>query len=136
MEAAHRLVYELATYEKAAEEVVTTPNTFEKDFKSGCFLGLIAEDHKKNVIGMAMYFYSYSTWKGRILYLDDLVVDEKWRRHGVGKELFDAIVTEAKRSGVTVMKWQVLDWNQPALDFYAKYDATIEKDWWNGKLKF
>ena len=77
---------------------------------------------------------AYSTWKGKMLWLDDFVIKEEYRRKGLGKLLFDAVVVESKNREVNLMKWQVLEWNDPAIKFYEKYGATIERNWFNGKL--
>lgn len=79
---------------------------------------------------------AWSTWKGKMLYLEDFVVKENVRGHGVGKLLFDALIAEAKRLDCVMMKWQVLDWNIPAIRFYEKYDTVFDKEWWNGKIYF
>ena len=77
---------------------------------------------------------TYSTWKGRMFYLEDFVVLEAYRRLGLGQMLFDAFLQEAKDQQCRLVKWQVLDWNEPALRFYRKNNAVIEKEWWNGKI--
>lgn len=133
MSALHALVYELAVYEKAPEEVVTTPEEYTRDFREGRFECFVAEG-SQGIAGMALFFMAYSTWKGKMLYLDDLVVSEPYRRRGIGKRLFEAVLEEGRRRGCRLVKWQVLDWNEPALAFYRKYNAVIETDWWNGKL--
>ncbi len=133
MPAVHALVYELAVYEKAPEAVVTTAEEYRRDYQAGRFECLVAE-MSGQVLGMALYFMAYSTWKGKMLYLDDLVVTEAHRRGGIGRQLFEAVLEEGRRRGCRLVKWQVLDWNTPALAFYRRYDAIIETDWWNGKI--
>ncbi len=133
MPAVHALVYELAVYEKAPEEVITTPEEYRRDFQAGRFECFVAETSGR-VVGMALYFMAYSTWKGKMLYLDDLVVTEAHRCSGIGRRLFEAVLEEGRRRGCRLVKWQVLDWNTPALAFYRRYDAIIETDWWNGKI--
>jgi GNAT superfamily N-acetyltransferase len=135
MPAVHALMYELAVYENAPEAVKATVAEYERDFENGVFRCQVAEMDGK-VVGMILYFMMYSSWKGRMLYLDDFMVTEAYRRYGVGQMLFDAFLDEAKREGVRLVKWQVLDWNTPALRFYEKNKAIIEKDWWNGKIIF
>lgn len=130
----HRLVYELAEYEKAADQMTASIETYEMDFDAGWFETLVAETDKKETIGIALYYKTYSTWRGRMVYLEDFVVQKDWRRHGVGQLLFDAFVAEAKKTGAKIVKWQVLDWNEPAIKFYKKNDAIIEQEWWNGKI--
>jgi GNAT superfamily N-acetyltransferase len=127
------LVEELALYEKAPEAVITSVAIYERDFNAGIFEAVVAEKEGE-IVGMALYYMAYSTWKGRMLYLEDFVVRESARRFGVGQLLFDAYVAIAKEKGATIVKWQVLDWNEPAVKFYEKNNAIIEKEWWNGKI--
>ncbi len=133
MPAIHALVYELAVYEKAPEAVTTTPEEYLEDFRNGRFESLVAEMDGK-VAGMVLFYAAYSTWKGKMLYLDDFVVWESYRRYGVGQLLYDAFLEEGRKRGCRLVKWQVLDWNTPALRFYEKNDAIVEKDWWNCKV--
>lgn len=128
------LVKELASYEQQPEAVTATVQDYEKNFLEGLFQALVAFDEQNRVIGTAIYYIGWSTWKGRMLYLEDFVVLEKARGQGVGKLLFDAMLLEAIRLDCKLMKWQVLDWNIPAINFYNKYNARIEKEWWNGKI--
>jgi len=125
------LVKELATYEKEPEAVTATLKDYEDNFKN-IFEAHVAELDGK-IIGTTIYYMTWSTWKGRMLYLEDFVVTEKHRRHGVGQLLFDAFMEEAKNQNVRLVKWQVLDWNEPAVNFYEKNQTIIEKDWWNVK---
>jgi len=83
---------------------------------------------------MAFYYYKYSTWKGSCLYLEDLVVREAFRKEGVGSKLFEAIIRVAKLKKVKRMEWQVLDWNEPAINFYNKYNAELDPEWINGRF--
>lgn len=133
--AIHGLVRELAIYEKAEEAFTATIEMYRQDFKDGVFEAIVAEDEQE-VIGMALYYMSYSTWKGKMLYLEDFVVRQKYRRMGIGDLLFDKVVEIAQSKGCKLLKWQVLDWNKPALNFYNKKNAIIEKEWWNGKIIF
>lgn len=133
MPAVHALVYELAVYERAPDAVITTPAEYARDFRDGRFDCIVAEG-PEGIVGMALFYMAYSTWKGNMLYLDDLVVTESCRRSGVGSRLFEAVLEEGRRRRCRLVKWQVLDWNEPALAFYRKYDAIIETDWWNGKI--
>lgn len=126
------LVKELARYENAEEQVKTTIQDYEKNFLSGVFDATVAEANGA-IIGMVLYFICWSTWKGRMMYLDDFVVKEDFRQLGVGQMLFDELFIEAKKRGCKLVKWQVLDWNEPALKFYKKNESIIEKEWWNGK---
>lgn len=129
------LINELAVYEKAPEEVTVTLEEFEaagfgerpvwKAFVAECD-GLVQ--------GFALYYIRYSTWKGCRLYLEDFLVTEEMRGRGIGKLLFDRIVREAKEKGFNGMTWQVLDWNEPAINFYNKYQAHLEAGWLNVSL--
>ena len=129
----HELVKELAVYEKAGSEVSTKVSDYEKGLQGGLFEVIVAEwDHV--IIGMVFYYMTYSTWKGKMLYLEDFVVKDAYRRFGAGQILFDALLAEARRKEAVLVKWQVLDWNEPAISFYEKNKATIEKDWWTCKV--
>ena len=128
----HALVYELAVYEKEPEAVFTTPEEYLEDFRNGLFESHVAEMEGK-VVGMTLFFMMYSSWKGKMLYLDDFVVNEQYRRFGVGQKLYDAFIEEGRRRSCRLVKWQVLDWNEPAIKFYEKNEAIIEKGWWNVK---
>jgi len=93
----------------------------------------VAEENSV-ILGFAVYYIRYSTWKGQRLYLEDLIVTEAARGKGLGKLLFDRLIVEANELGFSGMVWQVLDWNEPALNFYRKYEATVEAGWLNGSL--
>lgn len=129
----YSLVRELAIYENAPNELTATIEDYERDFDEGVFESHIAI-HEKKVVGMMVYYMSYSTWKGKMLYLEDFVITEHFRKKGIGLLLFEAFLAEAKQKGARLCKWQVLDWNVPAIQFYEKYGATIEKDWWTVKF--
>jgi GNAT superfamily N-acetyltransferase len=133
------LVKELAVFEKAPDQVTVTLEHFiETGFgKNPVWYALVAfdaDDSDKKIIGISLYYMRYSTWKGLRLYLEDLIVTEEFRGKGVGKKLFDATVEEARRLNVSGMMWQVLDWNQPAIDFYKKYGADVSSEWLNCSL--
>ncbi len=127
------LVNELALYEKAPQEVTVTLADYEKDFENKVFDIILAEEENE-IVGLAFYYMAYSTWKGKMLYLEDFVVKEGLRGNGIGKLLFKAFLEEAQNLGASLAKWQVLDWNKPAINFYEKYNSTIEKEWYNGKI--
>ena len=131
----HALIKELAEYEKAPQEVTNTVDDMLRDGfgPNPVYRCLVAETDGK-VAGMAIYFVKYSTWKGKGIYLDDIVVTELMRRMGIGKLLFDAIVKDAKLLGAKQLHWQVLDWNTPAIEFYKKYYADLDGEWINCKL--
>lgn len=127
------LVKELATYERSPEAVVTTVEDFVIDFEADWFELLVAEAEGE-IVGIALSHKAYSTWKGRMYYLDDLVVREAWRSQGIGQLLFRAVADRARAAGARVLKWQVLDWNEPALRFYERSGAEVEPGWLNGRL--
>jgi GNAT superfamily N-acetyltransferase len=133
MPAIFALVEELALYEKAPEQVITSVEIYEQNFQEGIFHAVVAENDNE-IVGMALYYMAYSTWKGKMLYLEDFVVKEEFRRYGTGQMLYDAFMEAAKSLNCSLVKWQVLDWNEPALRFYEKNNAIIEKEWWNGKV--
>ena len=130
-----RLVRELALFEKAPLEVTNTVNDMESDlFGEKPAAGFHVAVLKNEIVGIAVYFIKYSTWKGKGLYLDDLIVTESQRGNGIGQKLFDAFMGEAKRTGAKQVHWQVLDWNTSAIDFYKKLGASIEAEWLDCKM--
>jgi GNAT superfamily N-acetyltransferase len=135
MEAVHQLVNELAIYEKEPEAFVAPLSAYQEDFKNGIFEIQVAEMEGK-IVGMIFYYMAYSTWKGKMLYLEDFVVAQKWRGKGVGQMLFDRFLQTAHEKNCVMVKWQVLDWNEPAINFYVKNGATVEKGWYNVKIIF
>ena len=129
------LIKELADYERALDQVETTIETMERDgFGDNPSYGFYVAEQDIVVIGVALYYYRYSTWNGRRLYLEDLVVTESARGTGAGKLLFDQMISHGKESGCTGMMWQVLDWNESAIAFYQKNDAKIDEGWLNCHL--
>jgi GNAT superfamily N-acetyltransferase len=131
------LVRELALYEKAPEEVTNTEERILSDgFGLNPAFGCILAENNGVVVGMSLYYFRYSTWKGRRLYLEDLIVTESERGSGVGKILFDKTVETAREENCTGMMWQVLDWNTPAINFYDKYNARYDAGWLNAHLDF
>ena len=139
MPAVHALVRELAVYENAPEQHTATISDYEKDFSDGIFDVQLAVDSSntegsETIVGMIFYYFAYSTWRGRMMYLEDFVVTESYRQYGVGQLLFDQFLAISAEKGCVMTKWQVLDWNTPAVKFYEKNKATIEKEWWNGKI--
>lgn len=133
LEAIYGLVKELAIYEKEPEAVTATLEDYQNDFAEGVFEANVALYGEK-IVGTTIYYMSYSTWKGKMLYLEDFVVKEAFRQKGVGQLLFDAYLAVAKEKKAVMIKWQVLDWNEPALNFYERNNAIIEKNWWSGKI--
>lgn len=131
------LVTELAIYEKAGHEVTITLEELEKDgFGENPIYWIILAENESGILGMSFYYIRYSTWKGRCLYLEDIVVKEEYRGQKIGKVLFEETIKAAKEMGAKLMTWQVLDWNEPAINFYKKFDAELDEEWINGKLRF
>jgi GNAT superfamily N-acetyltransferase len=132
----HDLIKGLAEYEKAPDEVTNTPEALESDlFDKKLCEAIVAED-KDGVIGFAIYYTSYSTWKGPCIYLEDLYVLPEKRNLKVGSKLFDEVVKVAEERGVQRMDWQVLEWNELAIEFYKRKGATIDPEWYNGRIFF
>jgi GNAT superfamily N-acetyltransferase len=129
------LINELALFEKLPEEVTVTLAEFEDAGfgENPVWKAFVAEDNGI-IVGFALYYVRYSTWKGCRLYLEDLLVTESYRGKGVGKLLFDQVIKETLEMGYSGMVWQVLDWNEPAIKFYKKYEANIESGWLNAAL--
>ena len=134
-DAIHALVVELAIYEKEPDAVTATISDFQKAFDDNLIQALVAEVGDE-IIGMGLFYLTFSTWKGKMMYLEDLVVGESARNEGVGQLLFDAVIAKSKAQNCRLLKWQVLDWNEPAIKFYEKNNAIIDKEWWNGKMFF
>lgn len=137
MAAVHALITELAVYEKAAEQVTNTVAQLEEDgFGESPVFDCIVATEEDQIVGFALFYTSYSTWKGQCLYLEDFLVTESYRGKGIGGLLFDEVYRIAKARKVGRFEWQVLDWNEPAINFYKKYDAILDPEWLNGKLIF
>ena len=130
MSAILELIKELATFEKEPNAVVVNVTDLERDGfgESPLFYTFIAEQNNE-IVGMALYYYRYSTWKGRTIHLEDLIVKEKMRGSGLGFELYTAVIAQGKSDGVRRIEWNVLDWNTPAIEFYEKSGAKVLKDW-------
>ncbi|NVO02284.1 MAG: GNAT family N-acetyltransferase [Bacteroidetes bacterium] len=129
------LIKELASYEKAPEEVTITLDDLKKDgFGERPLFEIIILEEENQIIGMALYFISYSTWKGKCIYLEDIIIREPHRGKGYGKLLFEAVISKSKSFGAKRISWQVLSWNEPAINFYKKYNASISGEWFNGRL--
>jgi GNAT superfamily N-acetyltransferase len=127
------LVTELAVYEKAPQEVTVTVAHFEESgfAENPVWWAFVAEADGKTE-GFALYYIRYSTWKGQRMYLEDIIVTEKMRGKGLGKLLFDALIKEAKEKKFSGMVWQVLEWNEAAINFYKKYyNANFDGEWIN-----
>jgi len=132
------LIHQLAIYEKAPDEVTVTLDHFEESgFGQNPVWWAFVADVDRIVQGFALYYIRYSTWKGRRMYLEDILVSEELRGKGVGKLLFDKLLEEAKEKKFTGVVWQVLDWNEPAINFYKKYkDVNFDGGWLNCSINF
>ena len=129
------LVNELALYERAPEEVTVTLAEFEEaGFGPKPVWKAFVAQIDGLIVGFALYYIRFSTWKGNRLYLEDLLVTETMRGRNIGKLLFDRLKQEAVELGFNGMSWQVLDWNDPAINFYKKYNAAIDAGWLNASL--
>jgi GNAT superfamily N-acetyltransferase len=126
------LIRELAVYEKAPDDVTVTDEHFEESGfgENPVWWALVAEVDDR-IEGFALYYIRYSTWKGQAMYLEDLIVTEAMRGKGLGKMLFDRLIVEAREKKFNRMIWQVLDWNEPAINFYKKYNADFDAGWMN-----
>ena len=131
------LIKELAVYEKAGDEVINTVKQMEIDgFGANPIFGFFVAENENGIIGISLYYYRYSTWKGRRLYLEDIVVTESERGKGIGKLLFDRTIELGKQMNCSGMVWQVLDWNEPAINFYKKYyNANLDPAWINCSIE-
>ncbi|WP_235296788.1 GNAT family N-acetyltransferase [Portibacter marinus] len=135
MSAVHHLVQVLADYEKEGDAVNVDPKYYERCFEEKVFQVIVAEDQER-IVGMVLYYMNFSTWKGKMMYLEDFVVLPEYRNQGVGSKLWEMWLKDSKAQGAKMVKWQVLDWNAEAIKFYERQGATIEKQWWNGKIIF
>jgi len=126
------LVHELAVYERAPDEVTVTLEHFiESGFgKNPVWWSFVAEENGV-VLGFALYYIRYSTWKGQRMYLEDILVTETARGKGIGRLLMDRLIVEGKEKNLTAIVWQVLEWNEPAINFYKKYNADFDPEWVN-----
>ncbi|MFD1553830.1 GNAT family N-acetyltransferase [Putridiphycobacter roseus] len=137
MQSVHALITELAVYENAADQMTNSvAQLIEDGFGVKKLFDCIVAELGGEVVGFALFYTSYSTWKGACLYLEDFLVTEKWRGKGIGKLLFDEVYQIAKKRKVGRFEWQVLDWNEPAINFYKKYHANLDPEWLNGKIIF
>lgn len=130
------LIRELAVYERAPDEVTVSLEAF-KDAGFGnkpVWKAFVAENTQHGIVGFALFYTRYSTWKGCRLYLEDFIVTDTYRGKGIGRLLFERVIREAKENAYEGMVWQVLDWNEPAINFYNRYHATLEAGWLNGSL--
>jgi GNAT superfamily N-acetyltransferase len=130
------LIRELAEFENASHEVSNTIQKMEEDgFGENPIFGFFVAENERGIVGLSLYYFRYSTWKGKRLYLEDIIVTEKERGSGLGKKLFDRTMKKCLEAGCTGMMWQVLDWNEPAINFYKKYQAKLDNEWVNCHLE-
>jgi GNAT superfamily N-acetyltransferase len=123
------LIHELAVYERSGPEHTLTTEQLAHDLEESRFKAFVAEDENNSIQGMALMYPIYSTWKGLSWYLEDIIVTESHRRMGIGGKLFERVILFAKEQNAGRLGWQVLTWNEPAIRFYEKYNATLDKEW-------
>ncbi|MDX1407645.1 MAG: GNAT family N-acetyltransferase [Saprospiraceae bacterium] len=129
------LVRELAVYEKAPQAVTASLDTYRTCFQEGVYRALVAEADA-GIVGTAIYYPTFSTWKGRMMYLEDFIVTEAQRGQGIGLLLFNAFLDRAKEAGAILCKWQVLHWNEPAIRFYERLPVIFDDEWIDVKYYF
>ena len=130
MPAVLSLIKELAAYEKEPDAVVVTVEDLVRDgFSPNPLFHCFVAEVNDRIIGIALYYYRYSTWKGKTIHLEDLIVKEKERGIGAGMALYKEVIKQGKKDGVRRIEWVVLDWNQNAIDFYVKTGAKVLSDW-------
>lgn len=150
-----KLIRELAEYEKAPEEVTVDPRHFEESGfgANPVWWAFVVEEVEgveevevndavsstpsttstpsTHIVAFALYYIRYSTWKGQVMYLEDILVTESMRGKSIGKMLMERLMEEAKEKGLKRITWQVLDWNEPAINFYRKFNARFDPEWVN-----
>lgn len=132
------LIHELADYEKAPEQVTVSREHFEESGfgNQPVWWAFVAQDDEtRSIVGFALYYIRYSTWKGQRLYLEDLFVSREWRGRGIGSQLFDALLKEMRDKKFNGMVWQVLEWNESAIKFYKKYNTDFDSEWINCSIE-
>jgi GNAT superfamily N-acetyltransferase len=130
-----KLIKELALYEKAPNEVTNTIDKMREDgFGRNPIFGFFVAKKLNEIIGISLYYTRYSTWKGKCLYLEDIIVTEKFRGNGVGNLLFEKTKQFAEENNFISINWQVLDWNEPAINFYKKYNSSFDNQWINCRI--
>jgi len=131
------LIKELAEYEKALDKVSNTVERLEEDgFGPNPVYELFVAEIENNIVGIALTYYRFSTWRGKVMYLEDLIVRENMRRKGIGKKLFDMVLDHAKVTSCVGLSLQVLDWNDLGINFYKKYNMEFDDEWINCYLEF
>ena len=135
IKAVRDLVHELAVYENEPDALKADLNHYHEQFKAGLFNCIVAELNGE-IVGMTIYYLRFSTWRGKMMHLEDFYVQDKHRRKGIGEKLFEAFIEDSKSQECKMVIWQVLEWNDLAIGFYDKYNAIYDKEWWNCKLFF
>ena len=131
------LIRELAAFEKAPDAVIVTlPHFTESGFGPNPVWRAFVAEENDVILGFALYYIRYSTWKGQRMYLEDIIVTEAARGKGIGTMLMNTLIEEAREKKFSGMMWQVLDWNEPAINFYKKYNAVFEGEWINCNIDF
>ena len=130
------LIRGLAEYEKDLKSVKNNAERLSADIFEHKYCDSLVAEVDGNIVGFSLYYISYSTWKGPCLYLEDLFVLPEHRSTGLGSKLFDQLVDMARDNGFARMDWQIIDWNQPAIDFYERKNAVIDREWLNGRIFF
>jgi len=134
--AVFELVKELAEFERAPHEVTNTVAKMEVDgFGPNPIYGFYVGEYENEIVGISLYYYRYSTWKGKRLYLEDIIVTERHRGLGIGKLLFERTIQKSIEDKCSGMTWQALEWNEPALNFYKKYGAKFDDEWVNCSIE-
>lgn len=129
------LIQELASFEKAPTEVTNTIKKMKEDgFGTNPIFEFLVAQIENQIIGTSIFYYRYSTWKGKCLYLEDLIVTEKFRGKKIGSKLFEKTIEFAKQNNCVNLSWQVLDWNESAINFYNKYHTKFDNEWVNCKI--
>lgn len=132
------LIRELAIYEKSPEQVTVSLEHFEESGfgQNPVWWAFVAESANGIIYGFALYYIRYSTWKGQRLYLEDIYIEPEMRNKNIGKMLFETLVQESKDRKLNGVVWQVLNWNEPALNFYRKYNSKFDREWINCSIDF
>ncbi len=130
------LIKKLAKFEGFSSSIENTPKKLLEDIFTNHYCDAIVAEKNNLILGFALYYTSYSTWNGPCLYLEDLFVISEYRSQGVGSKLFDNLVLKAQKEGFSRMDWQIIDWNNVAIDFYKYKGAVIDGDWLNGRIFF
>ena len=129
--AIHSLIVDLAIFEKEPNAVKTSVEDYRIGLEIHQFDAILAVDENDHILGMAFFYPTFSTWSGKALYLEDFIVKEEFRGKGIGKQLFEAYLAEAKRQNAKICRWQVLDWNEAGKSFYRKYKVEVHLGWEN-----